>query len=262
MRPVLPEPGAASGVLLGMPGVVPAEPAAHPVGLPSLFLLVVLGALVPVVPTGALVSGAAAVAVHQSAPAPALLLVLGVSASGAFVGDTVLYWLGQRGTQAQDGSRWLLRLRRAAAPDRLATAQRKLAEHGVTVLVLSRLMPAGRIPVMLASLLSGLPLRNFVRGNAPACVAWAVTYQLIGVLGGALFAEPWQGVATAVALTVLIAAGPALWRRLRRAVARPPGGPATAGPAAADGTDSPESGGRAGKSNGTCGPDRTESPGD
>lgn len=81
--------------------------------------------------------------------------------------------------------------------------------------MLSRLVPAGRIPVMLACLLGRMPLRQFARGDVPACLAWAATYQLIGILGGSLFPEPWQGVVAAVALTLLISGAPAVWRRLR-----------------------------------------------
>lgn len=92
------------------------------------------------------------------------------------------------------------------------------------VLVLSRLVPAGRIPVMLACLLAGMPLRRFARGDLPACLAWAATYQLIGILGGSLFPEPWQGVVAAVGLTVLLGAAPSLWRRLRGRTAEQPGG--------------------------------------
>ena len=83
------------------------------------------------------------------------------------------------------------------------------------MLVLSRLVPAGRIPVMLACLLARMPLRRFARGDAAACLAWAATYQLIGILGGSLFPEPWQGVVAAVGLTLLVSAVPAVWRRLR-----------------------------------------------
>jgi membrane protein DedA with SNARE-associated domain len=119
--------------------------------------------------------------------------------------------MGSRG-----GSRWLEAIRARAPEDRLEQAQGKLAEHGVTVLVLSRLVPAGRIPVMLACLMARWPMRRFVRGNLPACVAWAATYQLIGILGGSLFDEPWEGVVAAVALTLLISATPSVWRRLRR----------------------------------------------
>ncbi|MCS0638557.1 VTT domain-containing protein [Streptomyces sp. LP05-1] len=197
--------------LLGLPS----ESAQHTVGYPALFLLVALGALVPVVPTGAIVSSAAVVAFHQTLPVP-LLVVFALSAGAALAGDVALYWLGRRGVHSRNGSRWLNRLRDRAAPDRLERAQEKLHDHKVSVLVLSRLVPAGRIPVMLACLLTEMPLRRFVRGDIPACLAWAATYQLIGILGGSLFARPWEGVAAAVLVTLLIAGVPSLWHRVRR----------------------------------------------
>ncbi|MCX4863176.1 VTT domain-containing protein [Streptomyces sp. NBC_00257] len=195
-------------------GQLPPESTQQAVGYPSLFLLVALGALVPVVPTGALVSSAAVVALHQSSPF-SLLIVFAVASAAAFLGDVCLYWLGQRGVRSKNGSKWLRTIRDRAAPERLAQAQRKLDEHGATVLVLSRLVPAGRIPVMLACLLGRMPLRRFARGDVPACLAWAATYQLIGILGGSLFPEPWQGVVAAVGLTLLVSGVPAVWRRTR-----------------------------------------------
>ncbi|MEV7394411.1 MULTISPECIES: VTT domain-containing protein [unclassified Streptomyces] len=186
------------------------------IGYPTLFLLVLIGALVPVVPTGALVSSAAVVAFHQTAPF-ALALVFVTASLAAFLGDAALYWLGRRGMGSRNGSRWLAAIRGRAPEDRLEQARAKLAEHGVSVLVLSRLVPAGRIPVMLACLLADWPLRRFARGNAPACLAWAATYQVIGILGGSLFPEPWEGVVVAVALTVVISVAPGLWRRARSA---------------------------------------------
>ncbi|MFI6147803.1 DedA family protein [Streptomyces sp. NPDC051109] len=196
-------------------GQVPPETTRQAVGYPALFLLVALGALVPVIPTGALVSTAAVVAFHQQSVPFGVLPVFGVAAVAAFAGDLALYWLGQRGVRSRNGSRWLEALRGRATPERLAQAQRKLDEHGVLVLVVSRLVPAGRIPVMLACLLARLPLPRFARGDAPACLAWAATYCLIGILGGSLFSEPWKGVAVAVAVTLLISGAPSAWRRLR-----------------------------------------------
>jgi membrane protein DedA with SNARE-associated domain len=188
--------------------------AGQAIGYPTLFLLVFLGALVPVVPTGALVSSAAVVAFHQTAPL-SLLFVFVTASAAAFLGDIALYWLGRRGMKSKNGSRWLEALRSRAPEERLSQAQEKLADHGVAVLVLSRLVPAGRIPVMLACLMAEWPLRRFIRGNLPACLAWAVTYQLIGILGGSLFKEPWQGVVAAIALTVAISAAPTVWKRVR-----------------------------------------------
>ncbi|MFI8889870.1 DedA family protein [Streptomyces paradoxus] len=204
--------------LLAASAVTPAslvpESTQQAIGYPTLFLLVLAGALVPVIPTGALVSSAAVVAVHRTAPF-SLAMVFVTASLAAFLGDAALYWLGRRGLKSRNGSRWLEAIRSRAPEDRLEQAQSKLAAHGVAVLVLSRLVPAGRIPVMLACLLAEWPMRRFARGNFPACLAWAVTYQLIGILGGSLFDEPWQGVLAAVVLTVLISAVPAVVRRVR-----------------------------------------------
>lgn len=205
--------------LLAVSAVTPAsvvpESTQQAIGYPTLFLLVLIGALVPVIPTGALVSSAAVVAVHQTAPF-SLAMVFVTASLAAFLGDAALYWLGRRGMKSKNGSRWLAALRSRAPEDRLEQAQTKLAEHGVAVLVLSRLVPAGRIPVMLACLMAKWPLRRFSRGNFPACLAWAVTYQLIGILGGSLFDEPWEGVVAAIALTLLISAVPSVVRRVRK----------------------------------------------
>ncbi|MEU8861951.1 DedA family protein [Streptomyces umbrinus] len=203
-------------VLAAAVTTVPTESTQQALGYPSLFLLVLIGALVPVVPTGALVSSAAVVAFHQTAPF-SMVLVFVVAAFAAFLGDVALYWLGRRGMKSKNGSRWLAAIRDRAPEDRLAQAQEKLAEHGVAVLVLSRLVPAGRIPVMLACLMAKWPLRRFARGDVPACLAWAATYQLFGVAGGSLFKEPWEGVVAVVVLTVVISVAPGLWRRLRGA---------------------------------------------
>jgi membrane protein DedA with SNARE-associated domain len=205
-------------VLAAAVTTVPPESTQQAIGYPSLFLLVLIGALVPVVPTGAVVSSAAVVAFHQTAPF-SMALVFVVAAFAAFLGDVGLYWLGRRGMRSKNGSRWLAAIRDRAPEDRLAQAQEKLADHGVAVLVLSRLVPAGRIPVMLACLMAKWPLRRFARGDVPACLAWAATYQLIGVLGGSLFKEPWEGVVAAVVLTLVISAAPGVWRRVRNSAA-------------------------------------------
>ncbi|MFC7221415.1 DedA family protein [Streptomyces polyrhachis] len=178
-----------------------------------MFALVLFGSLVPVIPTGTVVATTTVVALHDHDPA-GLVLIFVLAALAAFLGDTLLYWLGARGARTDHGSRLMRRLTKRVAPEHVAEARKKLRKHTIPVLILSRLMPAGRIPVMVACLLAHMPLRRFMRGNAPACLAWAGLYQLIGIGGGALFPEPWEGVAAAIALTLLIAAAPSLWQRL------------------------------------------------
>ena len=186
-----------------------ASTAPQAVGYPSLFLLVALGAIVPVIPTGALVSAAGVVAWHTGHPYD-LPLVFVVGSIAALGGDTVLYWLASRGS-----GRWLERLRAKADLPRLEAAQRRLADNGTTVLVVSRLIPAGRIPVMVACLIAGWSVRRFVRADVPAALAWSAGYLAIGVLGGVLFPEPWEGLVAVICLALLAAATPNALRWVR-----------------------------------------------
>ncbi|MCE7081640.1 DedA family protein [Streptomyces sp. ST2-7A] len=185
-------------------------------GYPSLFLLVFIGALVPVVPTGAVVSSAAVVALHEGQPLWSSLLVLVVAAAGAFAGDALLFVLGRRGLESGGAGRWWHRLREQVTPELLDRSRRQLERRGATVLVLSRLVPAGRVPVLLACIMARMPLRDYLRGSVPAVLAWAATYQLIGLVGGAIFPSTWQAVAVAVGLAVLVTVVPRTGRFLVR----------------------------------------------
>lgn len=183
--------------------------ASHAVGYPTLFALVGLGAIVPVIPTGALVSAAGVVAWHSDRWW-ALPVVFLVASAAALAGDAALYWLARHG-----GERWIERLRVRADGPRLDGAQRRLESQGLLVLTLSRLVPAGRIPVMLACLFADWPVKRFVRADVLAALAWAVAYLTVGAIGGSLFPEPWQGVAAVVAVVLLVASVPTVWRWVR-----------------------------------------------
>jgi membrane protein DedA with SNARE-associated domain len=168
---------------------------AQAVGYPTLFLLVMIGAFLPVIPTGAIVSASAVVAWKQHPLF--VLLVVAVSAVAALIGDLALFGLTSSGTRW-----WRHRsMRPAAGHDEL---RRRLERHQVGVLVLSRLIPGGRIPVLVAAAGIGLTVRRLARGSAVACLAWAACYASLGAFGGALFPEPWQGVLAAVVLVVLL----------------------------------------------------------
>ena len=175
-----------------------------------LFVVVSFGAIVPVVPTGAAVSSGAALAFHNYPLV--VVLVIGVGAAGAYVGDLVMYAMCRAG-----GEQLARRLRWLRDEEHLAGVKERLRHSQIPVLLVSRLLPGGRVPVLLAAAFLGLPWRTFVVANAPACLLWSGVYAGIGVAGGSIFPQPWQGVIAAVVLIVLINQALSWWNRRRTA---------------------------------------------
>ncbi len=165
--------------------------------LGSLILVVLLGSVVPVLPTGAAVSGAAALAAHQH-PLTVVLVVL-AGAGGAYAGDLATYRLLGWG-----GERLAGRLHGLHARPRVGRLSARMRQGRVSTLLVSRLIPGGRVPVLLAAAVSGLDWRRFAVANLPAALAWSALYAAIGVLGRAVFPEPWQSVVAAIALVLLV----------------------------------------------------------
>lgn len=163
----------------------------------SLLAAVAFGAVVPVVPTGAAVSGAAAYGVHHQVAS--VLLVVAVGAGGAYLGDLVMYQVFLWG-----GERLARRLHWLRDHEQVTALSDRLRNRQVPVLLVSRLLPGGRIPVLVAAAVMGLDRRRFAVANLPACVLWSTVYAGIGVLGGSVFPEPWQGVLAAVVVVLVI----------------------------------------------------------
>jgi membrane protein DedA with SNARE-associated domain len=173
-----------------------------------LFLVVAFGAIVPIVPTGAAVSGAAALAFHTNPPT--IVLVIAFGAAGAYVGDLVMYGMCRAG-----GEQLARRLRWLRDEEHLAAVKERLHRNQIPVLLVSRLIPGGRVPVLLAAAFVGLSWRTFVIANLPACALWSAVYAGIGVGGGSIFPEPWQGVVAAVLLILIINQGISLFNKRR-----------------------------------------------
>lgn len=191
----------------------------------ALFAGVLVGAIIPVIPTGALVSAAAATAIYSTYPWH-VVFVLIIGAVAALVGDMVLFGI----CSLPIGHRVLAWLRRRARPELLERSHRQLDQHGIGVLILSRLIPAGRIPIMAATLILGWKWRRYLSGDSVAAVAWSMVYAAIGVLSGSLFDEPWQGIALAIGLVILISIAPTLIKKIRHRA--PADQPQTASPPA------------------------------
>jgi membrane protein DedA with SNARE-associated domain len=190
-----------------------------------LFLVVLFGAIIPVVPTGAAVSGAAALAFHSNPLTLVFVLVAG--ATGAYQGDLVMYAMCRAG-----GEQLARRLRWLRDEEHLAAMKERLHTSQIPVLLVSRLVPGGRVPVLLAAAFLGLPWRTFVVANAPACALWSMVYALIGVAGGSIFPKPWQGVIAAVILVLVIGQAVSWWTKRRAARAAAAESPAAENPAA------------------------------
>ena len=174
---------------------------------------VLLGAVLPVLPTGAAVSAGAVLASHGNPIGLVGVLIAG--ALGAYVGDLIVY-AGCRfgGERLAKRVGWL---RDNASLDALRV---RLADHEIGVLLTSRLIPGGRVPVLLAAGLAGYQWERFAVVDLTASSLWAAVYMAIGLLGYALFDEPWQGVAAAIVLVFLTTVASGLvqrWRRKKRA---------------------------------------------
>ncbi|MGW1341606.1 DedA family protein [Kribbella sp. NPDC002412] len=170
---------------------------------------VLLGAVLPVLPTGAAVSTGAVLASHHNPIGLVGVLIAG--AGGAYLGDLIVY-AGCRfgGERLAKRVGWL---RDNASLDALRD---RLAEHEIGVLLTSRLIPGGRVPVLLAAGLAGYRWERFALVDLTASSLWAAVYMAIGLLGYALFDEPWQGVLAAIVLVILTTVVSTLVQRWRR----------------------------------------------
>ncbi len=169
----------------------------HPssIGYPVIFGGVLLGSIVPVVPTGAVVGAGAAIAV--SGGDLNLRLVIVVATVGALIGDLVTFGAGRggRGTLA----RWF---ERRQSQEKLDNARARFVERGWLLVVIGRMVPAGRIPVLLAAGALDYPWRRIVLASTGACLLWAVAYSALGVVSGGLFDNPL--VATVIATFLIL----------------------------------------------------------
>ena len=167
------------------------------VGYPVVFGGVLLGSVVPVVPTGAVVGAAAALAVTTDELFLPLVLLL--ATLGAFLGDVVTFGICRSGGPA--AVRWVARGQHA---DRIAEVRGQFRQHGWQIIVVGRLLPAGRIPVLVAAGALAYPWRRLLPASFAAALTWAVAYSLIGVVSGGIFDSPLLATLIATGLVLLV----------------------------------------------------------
>jgi membrane protein DedA with SNARE-associated domain len=171
---------------------------ASSLGYPALFGGVLLGSIVPVIPTGAVVGAGAAVA--TSTGSLSLPLVLLLATLGALIGDLVTFAIARFG--GPTAVRWVSR---GQHPERIEEVRGQFRAHGWQIIVVGRLLPAGRIPVLVAAGALAYPWRRLIPAATVACFLWAVAYALIGILSGGLFDNPL--IATLLAAVVILVLG-------------------------------------------------------
>jgi membrane protein DedA with SNARE-associated domain len=166
------------------------------------------------VPTGAVVGAAAAVALttdHLSLPLVVLLATL-----GAFLGDVITFTICRFG--GPSAVRWVARGQHA---DRIGEVREQFRRHGWQIVVVGRLLPAGRIPVLLAAGALAYPWRRLVPAATVAALLWAIAYAALGVLSGGIFDSPLLATLLATLLILLVGAVLNLIGNRRRKSAAP-----------------------------------------
>nr|WP_245574206.1 VTT domain-containing protein [Amycolatopsis nigrescens] len=196
------------------------DPAA--IGYPVLFGGVLLGSVIPVVPTGAVVGAAAAVA--MTTPHLNLPLVLLLSTVAAFAGDVLTFAVARLGGPA--AVRWVARGQRT---EQLEKVRGQFARRGWQLVVIGRLVPAGRIPVLLAAGALAYPWRRLLPAALGACLLWAVAYALLGVVSGGIFDSPLIATLIATLLVLLVTVLANLVSRYRKKRAQETGKAKTGG---------------------------------
>jgi membrane protein DedA with SNARE-associated domain len=168
-------------------------------GAPLLFGLVLLGSVVPVVPTGAVVGAAAAFA--TTTDGLGLPLVILLSTLGALAGDLITFAIARFG-----GPRAVHWVARGQHADRIAEVREQFRVHGWQIIVAGRLLPAGRIPVLLAAGALAYPWRRLLPASLAAALLWALAYTLLGVVSGGIFDSPLLATLLATFLVLVVGA--------------------------------------------------------
>jgi membrane protein DedA with SNARE-associated domain len=199
-----------------------------------LALSVTLGSAIPFVPTGEMVSGAAAVAAHSRLSIPLIFVITWLS---SVLGDTILM------LEARVGARklrpWLAKTRYAT---RVEQAQTGLTRNAFNAIITGRLIPGGRTPVIVALGLSRFSIRRFLLADAVACALWAGIYSTIGSIGGRIAHHPiWAmviaiGFAASMGVLVQRIRAALVWRRDRTRALEPQPRDTASDATASDGT--------------------------
>lgn len=217
--------------LLALLNTLVTDLAASPWVYLVVFAVCVIDGFFPPVPSETVVVGAATISAATGQPH--LLLLIGVAAVGAIVGDNIAYRLGRAvGTTR---FRWM-RAKRVATT--LEWARRGLDRRGALLIFTARYIPIGRIAVNMTAGATGYPFRRFLPLSIAAGFAWAIYSALFGMVAGQwLHDQPILAIVLAIAVAALVGAvvDVVIRRILDRAGAVDTGDEGESAPAGGDG---------------------------
>jgi membrane protein DedA with SNARE-associated domain len=173
---------------------------------------VLVASSVPFLPTGELVSGAAALA---GGSLPTALLVYVVVLVASVLGDGVMYVGAATAADRlpRRARTWLAARRSAPAVRR---ARRDISGRAYRSMLVGRLVPGARAPVIIALGVARCAPRTFVAADLLACAVWAGLYVAIGAVGARATGHPLVGTAVAVACALGAGLVVQLVQRMRR----------------------------------------------
>ncbi len=179
------------------------------------FVIAMLDAFFPVVPSEATAIAAGVVAGTGGLSVELCILVASL---GAIIGDNISFGIGhflgerveRRFFQGEKAKR------------RLDWARRTLDERGGYLIVVARFIPGGRTATTFtAGFVETFPWHRFLRWDTLAGAIWGSYTVLLGYFGGRSFEEePWKGLLLAFAVAVAVTGAVEAARYLRHRRAR------------------------------------------
>jgi membrane-associated protein len=131
-----------------------------------------------------------------------VFLVFAAGAVGAFLGDSICYWVGRKlGTRAAEKF-----LRGDRGKRSLEWAERALDRRGKTLIAVARFVPGGRTAVSLVAGTTEFPWRTWMLADLAGVLLWSAYNTGLGRIGGAAFEnQTWKGLVLAFGLAGLTA---------------------------------------------------------
>ena len=169
-----------------------------------IFIIALLDSVVPVVPSEStvIIGGIAAGQGDQ-----VIWLVILMGATGAFVGDSIAYFLGRR---FRPFVTRMLGRKNGDGEEKLAKAADQIDKRGGLLLITARFIPGGRTLMTLSCGATERPYKSwFIPWDIVAATLWASYAGVIGFFFGDLFEDNhsqafWLAFGTALSITGLI----------------------------------------------------------